>query len=144
MKHVNKIANLDVTVHAPPSKAHTLRALVIASLAEGQSIIHNPLLGEDQLNLIESLKKLGVKIDQNGSTLTVSGTGGTYSPVDDELDIGESGVAMNFLTSVCCLSEKPVIITGAKRITERPSSSALKAAGYSERVATSRPLSPSF
>ncbi|GAI47979.1 unnamed protein product, partial [marine sediment metagenome] len=34
--------------------------------------------------------------------------------------VGESGVGMNFLTSLACLSQTPVTITGAKRITERP------------------------
>jgi 3-phosphoshikimate 1-carboxyvinyltransferase len=120
MKQVNKISNLDVTVQAPASKAHTLRALVIGSLADGRSVIHNPLFGQDQLNLIESLKRLGVKIEQNGNTLTIYGVGGKFSPINDELDVGESGVAMNFLTSGCCLCDKPVTITGAKRITERP------------------------
>jgi 3-phosphoshikimate 1-carboxyvinyltransferase len=38
----------------------------------------------------------------------------------EEINVGESGVGMNFLTSAACLAEKPVIITGAKRITERP------------------------
>jgi len=62
MKVVDKIRNADVTVEAPPSKAHTLRALIISSLSDGLSRIYNPLLGEDQLNVIECLKRLGVKI----------------------------------------------------------------------------------
>ena len=53
MKIVNIIGNRDVSVEAPLSKAHTLRALVIGSLVKGQSIIHSALLGgEGQPNLI--------------------------------------------------------------------------------------------
>jgi 3-phosphoshikimate 1-carboxyvinyltransferase len=120
MKAVNKIRNTDVKIAAPPSKAHTLRAIIIGSLAEGKSIIHNPLFGQDQLNVIESLKKLGVKIEKAPDTIIVRGLGGQYTPIAEELNIGESGVGMNFLTSAVCLAEKPIIITGIGRITERP------------------------
>jgi len=120
MKVINKIYNTDIKIEAPPSKAHTLRALIISSLAEGKSTIYNPLLGRDQLNVIECLKGLGIEIKRKNNKLIVCGTGGRYAAISDKLDVGESGVGMNFLTSAACLSDKPVIITGAKRITERP------------------------
>ncbi|HEW79946.1 MAG TPA: 3-phosphoshikimate 1-carboxyvinyltransferase [Phycisphaerales bacterium] len=120
MKTVNKICNTDITVQAPPSKAHTLRALIISSLAEGKSIIYNPLFGQDQLNVIECLEKLGVKIEQSANQITVHGCAGKYKPISDELNVGESGVGMNFLTSAANFSNKPIIITGSKRIRERP------------------------
>ena len=120
MKVVNKIRNTDVTINAPPSKAHTLRALIISSLTDGASTIYNPLLGQDQLNVIECLKKLGVEIKEEDDKLIVYGTGGRYTPICEQLNVGESGVGMNFLTSAVCLSNKPIVITGAKRITERP------------------------
>lgn len=120
MKAVEKIRNTDVKVIAPPSKAHTLRAIIIGSLAQGKSIIRNPLFGQDQLNVIESLKKLGVNIEKTADTITIEGTGGKLNPVAGELNVGESGVGMNFLTSVACLAEKPVIITGTGRLIQRP------------------------
>jgi 3-phosphoshikimate 1-carboxyvinyltransferase len=120
MKTIGKIRNTDAKVDAPPSKAHTLRALIISSLADGKSIIRNPLFGQDQLNVIDSLKKLGVNIETTANTITVRGTAGRYKPVATELNVGESGVGMNFLTSAACLSDRPVVITGTGRITERP------------------------
>ena len=120
MKVVNKIRNTDVVIDAPPSKAHTLRALIISSLSDGRSTIYNPLLGQDQRNVIECLKKLGVEIKEEDDKLIVEGRGGRYTPTNDELNVGESGVGMNFLTSAVCLSDKPIVITGSKRITERP------------------------
>ena len=120
MKIINKLANTDVTVLAPPAKAHTLRALIIGSLANGKSTIHNPLLGEDQLNVIECLRGLGVEIHRETDKVIVNGLGGRYSPVSGEIDVGESGVGMNFLASAACLSSKPLVITGTERIRERP------------------------
>ncbi len=120
MKSIGKIQNKDVQVQAPASKAHTLRALIISSLAQGKSVIRNPLFGEDQLNVIECLGRLGVKIETKKDEIVVHGMAGVYSPVSNELNVGESGVGMNFLASAANLCDKPVILTGAKRITERP------------------------
>ncbi len=117
---VEKILNTDATVQAPPAKAHTLRALIIASLANGESVIHGPLKAEDQMNVIRCLRGLGIEIIEEEDCLRVVGAGGTYRPTARELDVGESGVGMNFLSSAACLSAAPVILTGAKRITERP------------------------
>jgi 3-phosphoshikimate 1-carboxyvinyltransferase len=123
---VNKIKNKDAVFTAPPSKAHTLRALIISSLADGKSIIRNPLLAEDQINTINALSGLGIKITQDENTITVHGNSGLYEPLAEELNIGESGVGMNFLTSAACLSAKPVILTGSKRIRERPIAEVVK------------------
>jgi 3-phosphoshikimate 1-carboxyvinyltransferase len=120
MKSVDKIQNRDVTIQAPASKAHTLRALIISSLTDGASTICNPLLGQDQFNVLECLKNLGVKIETQKDKITVHGMAGKYSPISETLNVGESGVGMNFLISAANLIDKPVILTGAKRITERP------------------------
>jgi 3-phosphoshikimate 1-carboxyvinyltransferase len=120
MRTVKRTAASEVFVEAPPSKAHTLRALVISALAEGKSTLRNALLGDDQMNVMECLRRLGVRIELAREVIEVQGGGGSFSPVGEELNVGESGVGMNFLTSAACLSDKPVIITGARRITERP------------------------
>ena len=117
---IEKIKNLDVTVDAPPSKAHTLRAIVLGALSSGKSTIRNPLLGEDQLHLIDCIRKLGIDITRRDSILEVTGNGGMFTPVADLLDVGESGVSMNFLCSIACLANKEVILTGAKSLCKRP------------------------
>jgi len=120
MKIVRKTTGTEVTVTAPPSKAHTLRALFLSALADGVSTVRNPLLGEDQQRAIECLRGLGVGIQEHEGSLVVEGLAGRFSPVAQELFVGESGVTMNFFTALACLSPKPVVITGAARITERP------------------------
>jgi 3-phosphoshikimate 1-carboxyvinyltransferase len=120
MQNIEKIRNRRVFVEAPPSKAHTLRALIIASLAEGQTTIEKPLLAQDQLNVIGCLRKLGVPVEQAERGIIIEGSGGRYRPVSDELDVGESGVGMNFLSSAACLCNKSIVLTGSARIKERP------------------------
>jgi len=120
MKNVDKIKNLNAEVIAPPSKAHTLRALIIGSLANGTTTIINPLLAEDQINVINCLKKLGIKISQFPGKIKIQGCGGKYSPVETDLYVGESGVGMNFLSAAANFSDTPVTIAGTKRLMERP------------------------
>jgi 3-phosphoshikimate 1-carboxyvinyltransferase len=120
MRTIDKIRNKRLSLEAPPSKAYTLRALIIGSLAEGTTVIEKPLLGQDQLNVIRCLNALGIKIEQKPQQIIVHGSAGTYQPISDELNVGESGVGMNFLTSAACLADKPVVLTGVQRITERP------------------------
>ncbi len=120
MQSIDKIRNKKVSIEAPPSKAHTLRSLIIGSLARGQTTIEGPLLGQDQLNVISCLKILGISIEQQDDRIIIEGGGGRYSPVSEELNVGESGVGMNFLSSAACLCDKPIVLTGAPRILERP------------------------
>jgi 3-phosphoshikimate 1-carboxyvinyltransferase len=120
MKSVNTMTRKSVTVAAPPAKAYTLRALVLASLAEGTSRVKNPLLGQDQLHLIECLKSLGASIKEDGNDLLVTGCAGKYHPQKEELNAGESGVTMNFLSSLSALCDKEVILTGKEGLLRRP------------------------
>ncbi len=120
MRIVRQAVRSDVVLAAPPSKAHTLRALFMASLARGRSVICNALLGKDQQAAIECLRRLGVTIICEDEGVVVHGVDGEYLPVAGELHVGESGVSARFLTALACLSASPVTVTGVRRITERP------------------------
>lgn len=56
---VNKIVNFATAV--PSSKSYTNRALILAALAKGKSMIINPLESDDTLQMIAALKQLGIK-----------------------------------------------------------------------------------
>ncbi len=120
MRTVRRTHKADVTVAAPPSKAHTLRALFLSALADGESTIRNPLMGEDQRHAMDCLRALGAGVVEDGERIVVQGCGGRFEPLSDELNVGESGVSMNCLTALACLSSKPVVITGAPRLIQRP------------------------
>ncbi len=121
-KKIEKASCRDVCLVAPPSKAHTLRALMLAALADGCSRIDKPLLAGDQLNLINCLRELGVGVEvgADGESVQVQGCAGKFRPTGKELNVGESGVSMNLLVSAASLASGPVVLTGAERITERP------------------------
>lgn len=120
MKTIERIRNDNVVIQVPPSKAHTLRALILGSLSDGVTRVTNPLMGDDQLHLIECLRGLGVDIRAEGDSLIVTGSRGRFQPKAETLDCGESGVAMNFLSAVASLSTRPVILTGKEGLLRRP------------------------
>jgi 3-phosphoshikimate 1-carboxyvinyltransferase len=120
MKTIKKIENRNVEIAAPPSKAHTLRAMTIAALAEGQTVINKPLLAEDQHNMLACLRQLGIDVKLKDNQVVINGCGGKFEPTGADLNVGESGVTMNFLTAAAGLSNKPVILTGSARIQQRP------------------------
>ena len=120
MKTVERINRHNVEIEAPPSKAHTLRAIILASLADGKSVIRNPLLGDDQLHLIDCMKKLGVEIKALKDELEITGVNGRFKVLDPVLDAGESGVSMNVLCALGSLGDAALTLTGAEGLLKRP------------------------
>ena len=56
-------SRLNGTVAIPGSKSHTIRAVAIASLADGNSLIRNPLSSSDTLSAVNCYRALGAQID---------------------------------------------------------------------------------
>jgi 3-phosphoshikimate 1-carboxyvinyltransferase len=98
------------SVLIPASKSHTIRALVIGSLADGTSAIRNPLDAADPLAAADVCGKLGARIAKNGDW-TVRGTGGTPYVPDDVLDTGNSGTTLYLTMGTAALAE--AVATGA-------------------------------
>ena len=57
--------NLSGHISVPGSKSHTIRALILASLAEGKSTIRNPLPSADCLSTAKAVPLIGAEIDLN-------------------------------------------------------------------------------
>ena len=56
---INKIEKINnVKLEIPGSKSYTNRALIIASLTDGKTVLHNPLYSDDTKYMIESLKSI--------------------------------------------------------------------------------------
>ncbi len=63
MNLTTKKSRLKGTIAIPGSKSHTIRAVAIASLAEGKSYIRSPLKSSDTLSSVSCYKALGANID---------------------------------------------------------------------------------
>jgi len=107
-------------VEVPGSKSLTQRALIAAALARGSSLIRQALVSEDTRHLIAGLTKLGARIEPVEDGFSVTGTGGAIGNPGGELFLGNNGTALRFLTALVCLGRGRYVLTGEKRLQERP------------------------
>jgi len=124
---IQPISSLNASVRVPGSKSYTQRALVIASLAEGKSLLQGPLISEDTEYLIEALRVLGANILSTGEGLVVTGTGGNLAPPGRPIFLGNNGTATRFLISMASLGKGDYHLTGSPRLCQRPMKSLLDA-----------------
>jgi 3-phosphoshikimate 1-carboxyvinyltransferase len=132
---------LAAAITVPGSKSITNRALLIAAMAEGRSIIDNVLFSDDTARMLEALKQLGfqITIEENEKRVTVNGIGGQIPSSSGDLSIGGAGTAMRFLIPFLTLGRGKFRIDGNKRMRERPigplldAMQRLGASVYSER-----------
>ncbi len=121
------MSNNDTTMKAPPkivrvpgSKSLTQRALIAAALARDNSFIANPLISEDTNYLLEGLRLLGAQIVSVSGGFYVNGTAGKLANTGQQIFLGNNGTALRFLTALVCLGEGRYVLTGEKRLCERP------------------------
>src|SRR5882762_1913806 len=86
----------------PGSKSLTNRALVIAALAGGPSRLSNCLFADDTQVMIESLRRLGLKleIDENSAQIIVHGAAGKIPNPQADLYCGNYDTSTRFLTAM--------------------------------------------
>ncbi|MBI3379211.1 3-phosphoshikimate 1-carboxyvinyltransferase [Candidatus Gottesmanbacteria bacterium] len=122
MKVVIKPSKVSGTIVAPPSKSYTHRAIILAVLSAGNSLIKNALISNDTKATIEACKLLGAKIKRSGNNIEIEGTCGDFpkkkSPVT--IDCHESGTTIRLMTGVATISSSKVVLTGDKRLMKRP------------------------
>ncbi|HLF15181.1 MAG TPA: 3-phosphoshikimate 1-carboxyvinyltransferase [Bacteroidota bacterium] len=109
-----------VEIELPPSKSYTQRALIAASLADGESIIRNPSRSSDSLTMIEALRKFGIAIVDEGHSLTVRGGGGILRGGERTIDVGNAGTCMRFLSALAALAPGTTTLTGDGEMLKRP------------------------
>ena len=120
MIEMKSLERLDATVRVPGSKSYTQRAMVIAALASGESILRDVLVSDDTHLLAEALGSLGAAIRIEGTDATVVGTAGRIATPPDEIHLGNNGTAMRLLAGVASLGKGPIVLTGDPRLRERP------------------------
>lgn len=105
------------SVAAPPSKSMTHRALVLAALADGRSVIYNPLTSDDTEATSRVLEGLGIMIHRGGEWVV---DGGHMQAPSKTLDCGESGTTLRFMSAICALVDGDCRLAGGPSLTSRP------------------------
>ncbi|PZF81262.1 3-phosphoshikimate 1-carboxyvinyltransferase [Jiangella anatolica] len=117
-------APVDATVALPGSKSITNRALILAALADGPSLVRHPLLARDTRLMIDALRALGTGVD-----LVADGVSVAPAPVrgDVSIDTGLAGTVMRFVPPVAALAAGAVRFDGDPQARLRPMGTVLDA-----------------
>ena len=113
---------IEEAVRVPGSKSITNRALLLAALANGPSLLPGALFSDDTHYMSESLRRLGIVVqaDEANEQFKVEGQGGILPAQDAELFVGNSGTSARFLTALAALGNGTYHLDGVERMRERP------------------------
>jgi 3-phosphoshikimate 1-carboxyvinyltransferase len=109
------------SVRLPGSKSISNRVLLLAALAEGETVVRDLLKSDDTDRMLEALQTLGVKVEALGeNAYRVTGCGGNFPVKEAKLFLGNAGTAFRPLTAALALAGGSYELSGVPRMHERP------------------------
>ena len=112
------------TVTLPGSKSLTNRALLLAALSDGPSVVRRALRSRDTELMADALRSLGASVDSSGDDWTVVPTP-LRGPA--AVNCGLAGTVMRFVPAVAALADGPVTFDGDPHARTRPMGAVLDA-----------------
>jgi len=106
----------------PGDKSISHRAIILASLARGKTLVSGISKGEDVLNTARAFQSMGIEIQGLGSeNITIQGKGlrGLSQP-KNIIDCGNSGTTMRLLSGILAGQNFSSTITGDESLRKRP------------------------
>ena len=110
------------TVRVPGDKSISHRAIMLGSLAKGESRVSGFLAGEDCRATLAAFRAMGVNVDEHSATaLTIHGVGldGLAAP-SGRLDLGNSGTAMRLMAGLLAGQRFDTELIGDASLSGRP------------------------
>jgi 3-phosphoshikimate 1-carboxyvinyltransferase len=111
------LAPVEAEVTLPGSKSLTNRALVLAAIADGPSVVRRALRSRDTTLMADALTALGSAVDTSGDDWSVTPAAFT---ADARVDCGLAGTVMRFVPPVAGLSTGTVAFDGDPHMRTRP------------------------
>jgi 3-phosphoshikimate 1-carboxyvinyltransferase len=105
-------------IKAPASKSYTIRALMCAALAKGQSEIKNPLYSDDTKAASQVLSQIGVPIETQNGKWKIKG--GKFQVSKSDLFCGDSAATLRFMCAVCTRVPGISRLTAGSSLQKRP------------------------
>ncbi len=96
----------------PPSKSHTMRALVFGMMGKGKTLIDHYLPSPDTNSMIRAIQSFGAGVKVQDDTVIIEGNAGKLSPPDDVIHAGNSGIVLRFIGALAGLCPTYTVITG--------------------------------
>lgn len=120
---LQKPSAIDWQLQPPGSKSITNRALLLAAIARGRTVLQGWLDAEDTHHMRNALATLGITVTENEHLdLVIDGVGGPL-PIHDptpEVFVGTAGTVARFLLAIAAASPGTMRMDGTPRMRERP------------------------
>ena len=118
---IKSVKKINGTIALPGDKSISHRAAMFAALAKGATRIENFATSADCASTLSCLRRLGVEIKQENSTVFVRGVGKTgFQKSETPLDCGNSGTTMRLLAGILAGQSFDSILTGDESLSQRP------------------------
>src|SRR4051812_43052231 len=109
------------TVRLPGSKSISNRILLLAALAEGETLVRDVLDSDDTRRMLDALEALGMRCERSApGAVRIVGTGGVFPQKKADLFLGNAGTAFRPLTAVLAIAGGEYRLSGVPRMHERP------------------------
>lgn len=105
------------SISAPASKSMMQRAIAVAALAKGKSVLHNYTSCNDSDAALDIVQKLGAKVELSGRTIIIEGG---LNPVSNTLNCGEAGLGIRMFTPIASLHTEKITLEGKGSLKVRP------------------------
>jgi 3-phosphoshikimate 1-carboxyvinyltransferase len=116
----NKTA-LNGIINVPSDKSISHRSIMFGAIAEGTTTIKNFLRGDDCLSTLKAFQDLGVKIEDDGTVITVHGNGFSgLQPAVKALNVGNSGTTIRLIMGILAGRPFTTKLFGDHSIAKRP------------------------
>lgn len=112
------LGSVNGIITPPSSKSYAQRAIALALLAEGRTVLRNIEFCKDTHSALKCIEALGAKVEfLDYSTIAINGG---LNPRSDTLHVGESGLATRLFTPIASLNRTPITIQGEGTLLYRP------------------------
>jgi 3-phosphoshikimate 1-carboxyvinyltransferase len=112
------LGSINGIITPPSSKSYAQRAIALALLAEGRTVLRNIEFCKDTRSALKCIETLGAKVEFiDESTIAIDGG---LNPKSNTLYVGESGLATRLFTPIASLNRSPITIQGEGTLLYRP------------------------
>ncbi len=117
---ISPARNLLGSLRLPGDKSISHRYALLGGLAHGTTRLENFSTGADPASSLGCVAALGAKVTHEGTSVTIEGCAGRFTPTTEPLDCGNSGSTMRMLAGLLAAQQGRFTLVGDESLTRRP------------------------